>query len=83
MRSFQGTFETRKRSFISAISICMTVHLNLMEYSMKILGVHILYNKKLEDNMSFQVVIKNVTSVLKVWQMRNLSLIGKITVFKP
>ena len=83
MRSFQDTFETRKRSFISAISICMTVPLNLMEYSMKILGVHMPYNKKLEDNMSFQIVIKNVTSVLKVWQMRNLSLIGKITVFKP
>ena len=32
--------------------------------------------------MSFQVVIRNSTSVFKVWQMRNLSLIGKITVFK-
>ena len=32
--------------------------------------------------MNFQVVIKNITSVLKVWQMRNLSLVGKITVFK-
>ena len=56
--------------------------LNLMEYSIKILGVHISYNKKLQDNMSFQVVIRNSTSVFKVWQMRNLSLIGKITVFK-
>ena len=27
MRSFQDTFETRKRSFISAFSICMTVPL--------------------------------------------------------
>ena len=53
-----------------------------MEYSIKILGVHISYNKKLQDNMSFQVVIRNSTSVFKVWQMRNLSLIGKITVFK-
>ena len=25
MRNFQDTFETRKRSFISAFSICMTV----------------------------------------------------------
>ena len=24
MQNFQGTFETRKRSFISAFSICMT-----------------------------------------------------------
>ena len=27
MRNFQNTFETRKRSFISAFSICMTVPL--------------------------------------------------------
>ena len=29
MWNFQGTSETPKRSFISAFSICMTVHLNL------------------------------------------------------
>ena len=29
MRNSQGTFETRKRSFISAFSICMTVTLIL------------------------------------------------------
>ena len=29
MRNFQDTFETRKRSFISAFSICMTVPLSL------------------------------------------------------
>ena len=29
MRNFQDTFETRKRSFISAFSICMAVPLNL------------------------------------------------------
>ena len=27
MRSFQDTFETRKRSFISAFAICMTIPL--------------------------------------------------------
>ena len=32
--------------------------------------------------MNFQVTIKNSTSVLKVWQMRNLSLAGRTTVFK-
>ena len=29
MRNFQDSFETRKRSFISDFSICMTVHLRL------------------------------------------------------
>ena len=30
MRNFQDTFELRKRSFISAFSICMTVPLSLI-----------------------------------------------------
>ena len=29
MRNFQGTFETHKRSFISAFSICVTVTSNV------------------------------------------------------
>ena len=32
MQNFQDTFETRKRSFISAFSICMTVPLNYFKY---------------------------------------------------
>ena len=33
MRNFQDAFETRKRSFISVFSICMTVHLtNLCDF---------------------------------------------------
>ena len=31
MRNFKDTFKTRKRSFISAFSICMTVPLNISE----------------------------------------------------
>ena len=54
----------------------------LVEYSIKILGVHISCNKRLKDNMNFQVAIKNITSVFKVWQMRNILLVGKIAVFK-
>ena len=33
MGNFQDTFETRKRSFISVISICMTVPLRLYSYN--------------------------------------------------
>ena len=36
MQNFQGTFETRKRSFISAFSICMTVPLNVCSNLLKI-----------------------------------------------
>ena len=31
MRNFQGTFEKRNQSFISAFSICMTVPLKLLK----------------------------------------------------
>ena len=33
MRNFQDTFKTRKRSFISAFSICMTVPLIYQQLS--------------------------------------------------
>ena len=34
MRNFQDTFKTRKRSFISAFSTCMTVPLILVLYAL-------------------------------------------------
>ena len=64
------------------VALCGMKSVNLMEQAIKILGVHISYNKKLQDNLNFQTIIKNICSILKVWQMRNLSLAGKITLFK-
>ena len=32
MRNFQDTLETRKRSFVSDISVCMTVPLNFRAF---------------------------------------------------
>ena len=64
------------------VALCGMKSVNLMEQSIKILGVHLSYNKKLQDNLNFQTVIKNICSILKVWRMRNLSLSGKITIFK-
>ena len=49
------------------VALCGMKSVNLLEHSIKILGVYISYNKKLQDNMDFQVVIKIITSVLKVW----------------
>ena len=36
MRNFQDTFETGKRSFINAFSICMTVPLSAILFSLEI-----------------------------------------------
>ena len=64
------------------VALCDMKSVYLMKYSIKILGVHISYNKRPQDNMNFQAAIKNITSALKIWKMRNLSLVGKIAVSK-
>ena len=49
---------------------------------MKILGIHFSYNKKLETEENFIRHIRKIEKVLKLWRMRNLTLEGKITIFK-
>ena len=56
--------------------------LNLMKETVKILGVHFSYDKKLEHQMNFQSHIVKMESVLRVWCMRNLTIEGKVLVFK-
>ena len=38
MRKFQDSFETRKQSFITAFSICMTVPLKILQISQENTG---------------------------------------------
>ena len=47
-----------------------------------ILGIHYSYNKQLENDENFKKYIAKIENVLKLWRARNLSLEGKITVFK-
>ena len=46
------------------------------------LGVHVSYNKKLQDDTNFSIAVKNICNVIKLWRMRHLSLQGKISMFK-
>ena len=55
---------------------------NLHEDTIKILGIHYSYNKQLENDENFKKYIAKIENVLKLWRARNLSLEGKITVFK-
>ena len=57
---------------------CVNVH----EDTIKILGIHYSYNKQLENDENFKKYIAKIENVLKLWRARNLSLEGKITVFK-
>ena len=56
--------------------------IDLTKNSMKILGIHFSYNKKIEDEENFIKRIKKIENVLKIWRIRNLAVQGKITIFK-
>ena len=57
-------------------------NINLTKESINILGVHISYNKKIQDELNFTKTIKNFCNVIKLWRMRKLTLEGKTTIFK-
>ena len=50
--------------------------------TLKILGTHFSYNKKLKDEKKNFKILTYIQRVLKIWKMRNLTLEGKIVVFK-
>ena len=56
--------------------------LDLTKESIQIIGVHICYNTKLQDDTNLCMTVKNICNVIKLWRMRHLSLEGKITIFK-
>ena len=56
--------------------------LNLRDDTIKILGIHYSYNKRLQNEENFRKYIGKIENVLKLWRARNLSLEGKSTVFK-
>ena len=64
------------------VALCGLKSLDLTKESVKILGVHISYNKKLQDDINVCTVVKNICNMIKYWRMRHLSLEGKITIFK-
>ena len=55
---------------------------NLINETVKILGVHFSYNKNLEQDENFREHIVKIENILKLWCMRQLTLEGRITVFK-
>ena len=54
--------------------------MNLTKNSVKILGVHFSFNKKIEIEENFIELIKKIESVLKIWTIRNLTVQGKIKI---
>ena len=64
------------------VALCGKKYVDLNDETVKILGVHFSYNKNLEQDKNFSDHIIKVENILKLWRMRQLTLEGRITVFK-
>ena len=62
------------------LTLCGIKCVNVNNDVIKILGISYSYDKKNENNFLNHVI--KLQNVLKMWRMRNLSLIGKINIFK-
>ena len=50
--------------------------------TLKIFGNHFSYNEKLKEERNFFITVTNIKRVLKIWKIGNLTLEGKIVIFK-
>ena len=56
--------------------------IDLNNDTLKILGTHFSYNEKLKEEKNFYKTVTDIQRVLKIWKKRNLTLEGKIVIFK-
>ena len=68
-----------KSLHVVRVSLCGMQCFNLNEQTVKILGIHFSYNKKLEEKKNYIAKIENV---FKVWRMRDLTMEGKFVIFE-
>ena len=64
------------------MAVCGMRCVDLKNDTLKILDTHFSYNKKLTGEKTFYTTVTNIQRVLKKWKMRNLTLEGKIVIFK-
>ena len=64
------------------MALCGMDCIDLTEEVIKILGIYFSYNKKLEQGKHFLNHIVKIENILKLWKLRNLTIQGRIIVFK-
>ena len=64
------------------LALCGMKCVNLYNDVIKILGICCSYDKKLENEKNFLNHIIQLQNVLNMWGMRNLSLLGNVSIFK-
>ena len=63
-------------------AVCGLNLVDLTVDAINMLGVHFSHNKKAQIRKNFFVTIRDIQKVLRVWNLRNLSLEGRILIFK-
>ena len=64
------------------MAVCGMRCTDLNNDMLKIFGTHFSYNEKLKVEKFFYKTATDIQQVLKIWKMRNLTLEGKIVIFK-
>ena len=64
------------------VVVCGMKCIDLSIDTIKVLGIHFSYNKKLELEKNFLRVVSKMQKPLRLWHFRNLTLEGRITIFK-
>ena len=64
------------------VALCGMRCIDLVSNTVKILGLYYSYNEKLEIQENFKWHMINIEKILQIWRMRDLSIAGKITIFK-
>ena len=81
---WQHYLEYNKPNFFAFIlkQASLKSFFDLITETIKILGVHFSYHEKLKTQKNFAKSITNMLNFLNLWRMRNISLEGKIIIFK-
>ena len=64
------------------VTVCGIQCVDLVSDTIKMLGTQFSYNERLKVERNFCLIIANIQRVLKLWKLRNLTLEGKIVIFK-
>ena len=64
------------------MALCGMKNINLKKSTVKIFGIYYSCNKNLENGKNFKNPMQKIETAWKIWRMRNLTLQGKITIFK-
>ena len=67
---------------ISQKESCKDLKINWVKNSTRVLGIQICKNIGNTVSTNYQGIIEKLKNRLKIWKMRRLSLIGKITIIK-